>query len=121
LVTLLSLTPQDRGEIGDFLERVPEEDRAFLKEVLINRCEVEVWLDEIDIDRETVIVALVGKRIVGSAVLHCQPHGWSRHVGEIGIVAELEFRLRGLGHALADAIVDMAQQSGLERLLAEMV
>lgn len=121
LVTLRSLIPQDRAEIGDFFERVPEEDRAFLKEDLLNRYEVEVWLDEIDIDRETVIVAVVSNRIVGTAVFQRQRQGWSRHVGEIRIVADPTFRRRGLGHALADAIVELAQNSGLEKLLAEMV
>jgi L-amino acid N-acyltransferase YncA len=120
-ITLRSLVPQDRAEIGEFFERVPEEDRAFLKEDLINRYEVEVWLDEIDIDRETVIVALTGKLIVGTAVLQRQRQGWSRHVGAIRIVADPGFRRRGLGHALADAIMDLAEHSGLEKLLAEMV
>jgi L-amino acid N-acyltransferase YncA len=120
-VTLRSLIPQDRAEIGDFFERVPEEDRAFLKEDLINRYEVEVWLDEIDVNRETVIVAVVSQRIIGSAVLQRQRYGWSRHVGEIRIVADPTFRRRGLGHALANAIVDLAQNAGVEKLLAEMV
>jgi len=120
-ITLRSLIPQDRAEVGEFFERVPEEDRAFLKEDLINRYEVEVWLDQIDVDRETVIVAVAGKQIVGTAVLQRQRHGWSRHVGEIRIVADATFRRRGLGHALADAIIDLAQHTGLEKLLAEMV
>ncbi|MBV8772406.1 MAG: GNAT family N-acetyltransferase [Deltaproteobacteria bacterium] len=120
-VTLRSLIPQDRGEVGAFFERVPEEDRAFLKEDLINRYEVEVWLDELDLDRESVIVAVDGQRIVGTAVLQRQRNGWSRHVGAIRIVADPTFRLRGLGQALADAIIDLAQHIGLEKLLAEMV
>lgn len=120
-VTLRSLIPQDRSEVGAFFERVPEEDRAFLKEDLINRYEVEVWLDELDLDRESVIVAVDGQRIVGTAVLQRQRHGWSRHVGEIRIVADPTFRRRGLGQALADAIIDLAQHIGLEKLLAEMV
>lgn len=120
-VTLRWLIPQDRAEVGEFFERVPEEDRAFLKEDLINRYEVEVWLDQIDIDRETVIVAVAGKRIVGTAVLQRQRHGWSRHVGELRIVADPSFRRRGLGHTLADAIIDLAQHTGMEKLLAEMI
>jgi L-amino acid N-acyltransferase YncA len=120
-VTLRSLIPQDRAEIGEFFERVPEDDRSFLKEDLLNRYEVEVWLDEIEIDRETVIVAVAGQQIIGTAILERQRHGWSRHVGEIRIVADPAFRRRGLGHALADAVMDLAQHSGLEKLLAEMV
>jgi L-amino acid N-acyltransferase YncA len=120
-VTLRPLIPQDRAKIGEFFEHVPEEDRAFLKEDLLNRYEVEVWLDGIDIDRETVIVAVAGQRIIGTAVLQRQRHGWSRHVGEIRIVADPTFRRRGLGYTLAHAIMDLAQQTGLEKLLAEMV
>ncbi|MBV8055335.1 MAG: GNAT family N-acetyltransferase [Deltaproteobacteria bacterium] len=120
-VTLRPLIPQDRAEVGEFFEHVPEEDRAFLKEDLLSRYEVEVWLDEIDFGRETVLVAVVGKQIVGTAVLQRQRHGWSRHVGEIRIVADPTFRRRGLGHTLVHAIMDLAQQAGLEKLLAEMV
>ncbi|MBV8361981.1 MAG: hypothetical protein JO189_29220 [Deltaproteobacteria bacterium] len=35
-VTLRSLIPLDRVDIGRFFERVPEKDRAFLKEDFIN-------------------------------------------------------------------------------------
>jgi L-amino acid N-acyltransferase YncA len=97
------------------------QDRAFLKEDLLNRYEIEVWLDEIDINRETVIVAVAGQRIISAAVLQRQRHGWSRHVGEIRIVGDPTFRRRGLGYALAHAIIDLAQRTGLEKLLAEMV
>lgn len=120
-VTLRWLIPQDRAEVGEFFERVPEEDRAFLKEDLINRYEVEVWLDQIDTERETVIVAVGDQRIVGTAVLERQRHGWSRHVGEIRIVADPSYRRRGLGQALADAIIDVAEHIGMEKVLAEMV
>ena len=71
-VTVRTLIPQDRAEVGAFFERVPEEDRTFLKEDLLNREEVEIWLDEIDVDRETVMVAQAGKRIIGTAVLERQ-------------------------------------------------
>lgn len=119
-VLIRHLIPQDRAEIGGFFERVPEEDRAFLKQDLINRYEVEVWLDEIDIDRETVMVAVVEGRIVGTAALERQRHGWSRHVGAIRIVADPALRRRGLGHVLAEAIFALARNVGLKKLLAEM-
>jgi L-amino acid N-acyltransferase YncA len=120
-LTVRPLIPQDRAEIGEFFERVPEEDRSFLKEDLLNREEVEIWLDTVDIDRETVMVALSGERIVGTAILERQRHGWSRHVGEIRIVADPAFRQRGLGHVLAQTIFDLAKNAGLEKLLAQMV
>jgi L-amino acid N-acyltransferase YncA len=119
-LTVRPLIPQDRAQIGEFFERVPAEDRVFLKEHLLNREEVEIWLDEVDIDRETVMVA-VTDRIVGTAILERQLRGWSRHVGEIRIVADPDFRRRGLGHRLAQTIFDLAKHSGLEKLFALMM
>ncbi|HLW70943.1 MAG TPA: GNAT family N-acetyltransferase [Candidatus Binataceae bacterium] len=119
-LTVRALIPQDRAQMGEFFERVPEEDRVFLKEDLLNREEVEIWLDEIDVDRETVMVA-VTDRIVGVAVLERQLNGWSQHVGEIRIVADPSLRRSGLGHLLAKTIFDLAQHSGLEKIFAQMV
>jgi L-amino acid N-acyltransferase YncA len=121
VLTIRSLIPQDRAEMGGFFEQVPEENRAFLKEDLINREEIEIWLDVIDPDRETAMVALAGNRIVGTAILERQRQGWSRHVGEIRIVAHPDFRRRGLGQLLAQTIFELAQKAGLEKLFAQMV
>jgi L-amino acid N-acyltransferase YncA len=120
-LTIRSLIPQDRAEVGDFFEHVPEEDRVFLKEDLLNREEIEAWLDQIDPDYETAMVALSGQRIVGTAILERQRHGWSQHVGEIRIVAHPAYRQRGLGHVLANVIFEIAQNAGLEKLFAQMV
>ena len=120
-ITIRSLIPQDRAEVGAFFEQVPEDDRVFLKEDLLNREEIEIWLDSIDPDQETVMVAVAAKRIVGTAILERQLHGWSRHVGEIRIVAHPEYRRRGLGHVLAATIFELAQTAGLEKLFAQMV
>jgi L-amino acid N-acyltransferase YncA len=120
-LTIRGLIPQDRPEIGAFFEQVPQDDRAFLKEDLLGREEIEIWLDEIDTDRETVVVAVAVNRIVGTAILERQRHGWSRHVGEIRVVAHPAYRRRGLGHLLAQTVFELAQQARLEKLLAQMV
>ena len=56
-VAIRPLLADDREEICNFFERVPEDDRAFLKEDVIDRREVEAWLDLLDPNTETVIVA----------------------------------------------------------------
>ncbi|MGH7988558.1 MAG: GNAT family N-acetyltransferase [Candidatus Binataceae bacterium] len=87
-VAIRPLLDDDRGEMCNFFERVPEEDRAFLKEDVIDQHEIEAWLDRLDPATETVIVAEAADRIVGSAVLSREARGWARHVGEIRIVAD---------------------------------
>src|SRR5579859_8147549 len=106
-VTIRNLIPQDRAEVGVFFEQVPTDDRAFLKEDLFNREEIEIWLDQVDPDHETVMVAVAARRIVGTAILERQRSGWSRHVGEIRIVAHPDYRRRGLGHVLAATIFEL--------------
>lgn len=115
------LADDDREEICKFFERVPEEDRAFLKEDVINRKEIEGWLDRIAPETETVMVAEAADRIVGTAVLWHEAHGWARHVGEIRVVADPSTRRQGLGHVLAETIFALAVRMGLEKMVAQMM
>src|SRR6266851_4008788 len=118
-VAIRPLLADDREEICNFFERVPEDDRAFLKEDVIDCREVEAWLDMLDPNTETVIVAEAADRIAGTAILRRVAHGWSRHVGEIRIVADPETRRQGLGHVLAETIFGLAVRLGLEKMTAE--
>ncbi|MGH7932067.1 MAG: GNAT family N-acetyltransferase [Candidatus Binataceae bacterium] len=121
LVAIRSLLADDREDICKFFDRVPEDDRAFLKEDVINRREVEAWLDRLDPETETVMVAEAPDRIVGTAVLGRQAHGWARHVGEIRVVADPSTRRQGLGHVLAETIFALAVRLGLEKIIAQMM
>jgi len=120
-VAIRPLLADDREEICNFFERVPEDDRAFLKEDVIDRREVEAWLDMLDPNTETVIVAEAADRIAGTAILRRVAHGWSRHVGEIRIVADPDTRRQGLGHVLAETIFGLAVRLGLEKMTAQMM
>lgn len=120
-VTLRWLSPRDREEVWRFFERVPEEDRAFLKEDVMSRLEVERWLDRLDPNRETVVVAEALPRIVGAAVLERQRYGWAQHVGEIRILVDPAVRRQGLGYVLAEEIFLLAVKLGLEKIVAAMM
>jgi RimJ/RimL family protein N-acetyltransferase len=121
VVVIRPLLPDDREEVCRFFERIPEDDRAFLKEDVINRMEVESWLDRIDSQTETVMIAETADRFVGTAVLRHDAHGWARHVGEIRVVADPTTRRQGLGHVLAETIFALAVRLGLEKMTAQMM
>jgi RimJ/RimL family protein N-acetyltransferase len=97
------------------------DDRAFLKEDVINSIEVETWLSRLDPATETMIVATGPNGIVGTAVLAREAHGWARHVGEIRVVADPATRRLGLGHMLAETIFALAVRLGLEKIVAQMM
>jgi len=120
-VTLRWLAQRDREAVWGFFERVPEEDRAFLKEDVMSRDEVERWLDRLDPNRETVVVAEGPASIVAAAVLERRRHGWAQHVGEIRILVDPAVRRRGLGYALAEEVFLLAVKLGLEKIVAEMM
>jgi L-amino acid N-acyltransferase YncA len=120
-VAIRPLLADDREEICRFFERVPHEDRAFLKEDVIDRHEVEAWLDRLDSETETVIVAETADHIAGTAILSREAHGWARHVGEIRIVADPATRRQGLGHVLAETIFALAVHLQLEKIVAQMM
>jgi L-amino acid N-acyltransferase YncA len=120
-VTIRPFAPADRAQIRAFFERVPEDDRAFLKEDVINPAEVEAWLDRLDPATETMIIATANESVVGTAVLAREAHGWARHVGEIRIVADPTTRRLGLGHVLAETIFALAVRLGLEKIVAQMM
>jgi L-amino acid N-acyltransferase YncA len=120
-VTLRPFTAADRPQVCAFFERVPDDDRAFLKEDVINRAEVEGWLDRLNPATETMIVASTPNAIIGTAVLAREAHGWARHVGEIRIVADPGTRRLGLGHVLAETIFTLAVRLGLEKIIAQMM
>jgi L-amino acid N-acyltransferase YncA len=120
-ITIRPFALADRAQVRAFFERVPEDDRAFLKEDVINPAEVEAWLDRLDPATETMIVATANDSITGTAVLAREAHGWARHVGEIRIVADPATRRLGLGHVLAETIFALAVRLGLEKIVAQMM
>jgi L-amino acid N-acyltransferase YncA len=121
IVTIRPFAPADREKVCAFFNRVPEDDRAFLKEDVINRAEVEGWLGRLDPATETLILAEKDDGIIGTAVLGREAHGWARHVGEIRIVADPATRRFGLGHVLAETVFALAVRLGLEKIIAQMM
>ncbi|HTV31219.1 MAG TPA: GNAT family N-acetyltransferase [Xanthobacteraceae bacterium] len=120
-IAIRPFSTADRPQVCTFFERVPEDDRAFLKEDVINRAEVEAWLARLNPATETMIVADSQNGIIGTGVLARDVHGWARHVGEIRIVADPGTRRLGLGHVLAETIFALAVRLGLEKIIAQMM
>mgnify|MGYP000261650191 CR=1 FL=1 len=55
-----------------------------------------------------VLVALVDGKIVGNLGLHMEPNVRRRHVGGLGMAVDDAFHGRGIGSALMDAALDLA-------------
>jgi putative acetyltransferase len=93
----------------------------FIKHRVMDLKVIHDWCQNIDYGRNLPLVALIGGRIVGDATLHQQLGGWKRHVGRVSVLVHPEFRGRGLATRLIGEIIEIARNSGLEKVEAEFI
>ena len=78
------------------------------------------WTEHIDYDKVFPLVAVVGDRIVGDATLHFNT-GTARHRAEMRVFLAKDFRRRGLGSKLSQALIDVAKRRDLYMLEVQIV
>ena len=115
------LTEDDKTRLLKFFERVPEEDRYYLKENVTAPWVILDWTANIDLDRVFPLVAVVGDDIVADASLHRTRTPARRHIGEIRIVVDPDYRERGLGRRMIQEVLDLADALGLHKVVFELV
>jgi len=107
----------DLDALMDFFGRVPESERTFFKEPVLDRAAVEGWLGS---ERGRRGIAVDDGRVAGYVAVVPLP-GWSDHVGELRLVVDPEQRGRGLGRDLARWALLQALDCGLTKLFVEVV
>ena len=120
-VLLKPMTPEDAAPLLQFFLRIPAEDRYYLKEDVTSLQVVQRWAAELDYQRALPLLAWVNGRVVADGTLHRNRAAACRHVGELRILVDPEYRNLGLGTAMLRELADIANESGLERLVFEGV
>ncbi len=119
-LTLRPLVATDYKALSAFYRALPSEDLLFLKERITDPKVLRRWCTKIDYGHELRLLALAEKKIVGLASLHQDLAGWKRHIGRLNVHTLLDFRGRGIGRHLINEIIEIARQSGLRCLEAEL-
>jgi acetyltransferase len=119
-VLLRPLTAEDRQALLALYSNLTPEDRRYMRHDVDDPGAVGSWVDALDYDVVYPIVALVGDRIAGHTSLHLNT-GPSRHRAEVRVFLAKDFRGRGLGTRLLQAIIDLAKRRSLYLLEAEVV
>jgi RimJ/RimL family protein N-acetyltransferase len=119
-VLLRPLSQEDRQALLDLFLPIPMEERRFMRHNVNDPAVVSAWAEHIDYDKVFPLVAVVGDRIVGMASLHFRD-GHARHRAEIRIFLAKDFRRRGLGGKLTNALVDLAKRRSLYLLEVQIV
>jgi RimJ/RimL family protein N-acetyltransferase len=121
--TRVTLRPLERGDAEQlvaFFQRIPEDDRWYLRHDVSNPTTVRQWALGVDYERVIPIVAIHEGQIIGDVTLHRRRYGSTRHVGEVRIVIEPDYRTKRLGTWMLLDIVQLATGLGLEKLVAEV-
>ena len=113
-----SPTPADLDALLDFFERVPESERTFFKEHVLDRSTVEGWLTT-DRGRRGLAFDEDGRVVGYVAVVRLS--GWSDHVGDVRLVVDPQRRTQGLGRMLARWALLQAVECGMTKLTVEVV
>jgi RimJ/RimL family protein N-acetyltransferase len=120
-VVLRLFEKRDADAVYAFFAKLPESDRLFLKDNVIDRALVDRWASELNYDRVFPLLALKGIEVVGNATLHKNHSGWMKHVGTIRIATAADCQRKGLGGVLANELFLHALKSGLAKISAEMM
>jgi L-amino acid N-acyltransferase YncA len=120
-VTIRPMVPEDAARLYEFFCRLPREDRLFLRDDVSLREVVDAWADELDYEKVLPIVAEVDDTIVADATLHRRKFGWTSHVGKVRLVVDTDYRGKGLGTLMLEALIETAKKAGLEIVVAEIM
>ena len=121
VVSIRPMQAGDKVHLLDFFKRIPEEERFYLKENVTSPEVIQAWTANIDFGRVIPIIALDGDRIVADATLHRSRASARRHVGELRVVVDPDYREVGLGRRLIRELLDTAAELGLHRVTFELV
>jgi GNAT superfamily N-acetyltransferase len=119
--TLRPLRKTDEKEFHEFFLAVPERERMFIKHRVTDSAVIKDWCQNIDLGRNLPLLALDGDKIIGDATLHQQLGGWKRHIGRVSVLVHPQRRGLGLAKALVHEIVEIARNTGLEKVEAEFI
>jgi len=120
-VTIRPMVKEDADKLHTFFSRVSREDRLFLRDDVSMRDVIDAWVRELDYEKVLPLVAEVGGNIVGDATLHRRKFGWTSHVGKVRLVVDKDYRGKGLGTTMIEALIDIAKKAGLQLLVAEIM
>ena len=120
-VALRPLRKDDEKKFHEFFLAVPESERMFIKHRVTDASVIRDWCQNIDLGRNLPMLASTDGRIIGDVTLHQQLGGWKRHIGRVSVLVHPQFRGRGLAKALVHEIVEIARNTGLEKVEAEFI
>jgi L-amino acid N-acyltransferase YncA len=104
--------------LRDFLARLPEGERRWFEEDVLDPSVPEAWAAD---DRSPRLLACdAAGRVVAYGAVR-RGRGWSSHVGEMTLMVDPERRREGHGKAMARLVLIAALKAGMTKVVVEIV
>ena len=119
-ITIRLMKPEDSKALLDFAQSLPEDDLLFLSVDITKPEVVEQWARNVESGRVKTVLAESNGRLIGHGTLSLNDLMWTRHLGEIQLMISPDRRGWGLGSLLANEVFAIAQELGLQKIVARM-
>ncbi len=120
-VTFRLMGAADRDHILGFTRSLPERALLFLRVDITRQDVVDLWLENIAAGQTVTVLAEEGGEIIGYSSLHRSEILWARHLGEVRLLVNPNFRGKGVGGQLARQLFALARSNDLLKLVANMM
>jgi L-amino acid N-acyltransferase YncA len=120
-VKLGFLDTVDRPSLIEFYRSLPEQDRQVLRDDVTTKEWADRFLHKVAAGEVISLVAKEGEQVVGEGSIYKGSHGWTKHVCEIRLNTARSHRRQGLGLAMANTLVKVATDLGVEKILVNLV
>ena len=115
---LRPMQAHDETELAALFSRIPVDERQLFKENVTRSEVIQGWIRNLDYSNILPLLVLDGSRVVVDATMHRDRRGWSRHVAEIRIATDPEYRGRGLARTLVHEFMNIGPEIGIAILNA---
>lgn len=119
-IVLRLMQASDRDAVLAFAQALPANDLLFLPLDISHPKVVDGWIRSLDSDRTVTIVAEYEGKLIGLGTLVRSETHWARHLGNIRLLVSPDARGIGLGSVLANEVFAFAEESGLQKVVAQM-
>jgi RimJ/RimL family protein N-acetyltransferase len=120
-VIIRDMRPEDVQASFDFFQKLPPEDRKYLRVDVTNWEFVERRIRRLAEGGVERLVVIDGEEIIGDGALELAGHGWGENIAEIRLIIARGYQRTGLGTVLARELHLLAAEHKVDRIVARLM